>query len=35
MECKKCKQTMTIYSGKDNKDYYYCKDCDIVQFEEE
>ena len=25
---------MTIYSGKDNTDYYYCKDCDIVQFEE-
>ncbi len=32
MECKKCKQTMTIYSGKDNKDYYYCRECDIIEF---
>ena len=32
MECKKCKQTMTIYSGKDNQDYYYCRDCDIIEF---
>ena len=33
MECKKCKQTMTIYSGKDNKDYYYCRECDIIEYE--
>ena len=32
MECKKCKQTMTIYSGKDNKDYYYCRECNIIQY---
>ena len=33
MECKKCKHTMTIYSGKDNKDYYYCRECDIIEYE--